>query len=173
MTVTKDTVLDLSGKKLSVDAGDDEYAYVPVLVSVDSGKLTIEGDGVVDAEAGNNSSYGVNVNGGTLEINDGYYYGAMTAVQVQKGTLLIRGGFFDMAETCKAAVPQYAKYIVNVIDRNYHDGTAVISITGGTFVNFDPSADPEGAGTSYVADGYTVVSETQANGDIWYTVIPE
>lgn len=97
----------------------------------------------------------------------------MTAVQVQKGTLLIRGGFFDMAETCKAAVPQYAKYIVNVIDRNYHDGTAVISITGGTFVNFDPSADPEGAGTSYVADGYTVVSETQANGDIWYTVIPE
>ncbi len=173
MTVTKDTVLDLSGKKLSVDAGDDEYAYVPVLVSVDSGKLTIEGDGVVDAEAGNNSSYGVNVNGGTLEINDGYYYGAMTAVQVQKGTLLIRGGFFDMAETCKAAVPQYAKYIVNVIDRNYHDGTAVISITGGTFVNFDPSADPEGAGTSYVADGYTVVSETQANGDIWYMVIPE
>ena len=70
-------------------------------------------------------------------------------------------------------VPQYAKYVVNVIDDNYKNGTAVIQIMGGTFVNFDPSANPEGEGTSYVADGYTVVSEEQANGEIWYTVVPE
>lgn len=44
-------------------------------------------------------------------------------------------------------------------------------IYGGTFVNFDPSTNPEGAGTSYVAEGYTVISEEQDNGDIWYTVV--
>ena len=95
----------------------------------------------------------------------------MTAIQVQKGELEINGGFFDMAPTCKAQVPQYAKYVVNCIDANYKNGTAKITIRGGTFVNFDPSADPEGAGTSYVANGYKVISETQANGDVWYTVV--
>ena len=95
----------------------------------------------------------------------------MTAIQVQKGSLEIKGGFFDMAPTCKAAVPQYAKYVVNCIDAAYKNGTATISITGGTFVNFDPSANPEGAGTSYVADGYKVVSAPQTNGDVWYTVV--
>lgn len=173
MTITGDTVLDLSGKTLSVDAGDNSYLYTPAMIAVNSGTLTIEGDGVVDAEAGENNSYGINVNGGTLEINGGSYYGAITAVQVQKGTLIIRDGFFDLARTCKPLVPQYAKYVVNVIDDNYKNGTAVIQIMGGTFVNFDPSANPEGEGTSYVADGYTVVSEEQANGEIWYTVVPE
>ena len=30
----------------------------------------------------------------------------------------------------------------------------------------------DGAGTNYVAEGYTVVSQAQADGDIWYTVVP-
>ena len=173
MTVTKDTVLDLSDKKLGVDANDDFGKASPVLMAVTGGTLTINGKGTIDCEAGNQQVYGINVNGGKVVINDGTYYGAITAVQVQQGSLEINGGFFDMAPTCKAQVPQYAKYIVNCIDRCYKDGTATISIKGGTFVNFDPSADPEGAGTSYVADGYKVVSETQTNGDIWYTVVAE
>ena len=94
----------------------------------------------------------------------------MTAVQVQKGSLEINGGFFDMAPTCKAQVPQYAKYVVNCIDAAWRDGTAKVSIKGGTFVNFDPSANPEGEGTSYVADGYMVVSEAHGS-DTWYTVV--
>ena len=28
-------------------------------------------------------------------------------------------------------------------------------------------------GGSFVADGYKVVSETQSNGDVWYTVVAE
>ena len=115
----------------------------------------------------------INVNGGKVVVNDGKYYGAITAIQVQKGVLEINGGFFDLAPTCKSVVPHYAKYMINCIDAAYKDGTAVISVKGGTFVNFDPSANPEGAGTSYVADGYKVVSETQENGEIWYTVVAE
>ena len=172
-TVTKDTVLDLSGKKIGVEAKEDFGKASPVLMAVMDGTLTINGDGEINCEAGNQQVYGINVNGGHVVINGGSFYGAITAVQVQKGTLTINGGFFDMAPTCKTVVPQYAKYVVNCIDAAYKNGTAKIAICGGTFVNFDPSADPEGAGTSYVADGYTVVAEEQANGDTWYTVVKD
>ena len=172
MTISKDTVLDLAGKKIGVDAKNDFGKASPVLMSVTDGTLTINGEGTIDCEAGEQQVYGINVNGGNVVINGGTYYGALTAVQVQKGSLEINDGFFDMAPTCKAQVPQYAKYIVNCIDANYKNGTATISIKGGTFVNFDPSAGPEGAGTSYVADGYKVVSAEQSNGDTWYTVVP-
>ena len=172
MTVTKDTVLDLNNKTLELEKVTGNLTGVPVLAAVEGGAtLTVNGAGTLNCEAGGNTCYGINVNGGKVVIESGKFYGAMTAIQVQKGSLEIKGGFFDMAPTCKAAVPQYAKYVVNCIDAAYKDGTATISITGGTFVNFDPSANPEGAGTSYVADGYKVVSETQTNGDVWYTVV--
>ena len=174
MVVSEDTTFDLSGKSLSVDeaAFEESLPYTPALIVIENGAtMTIDGNGTITAEAGNNNSYGINVNGGSLVINDGNYYGAMTAVQVQKGSLVINGGFFDMAPTCKEAVPQYAKYIINAIDSAYKDGSATIEIKGGTFVNFDPSADPEGAGTSYLADGYIAVGEKQDNGETWYTVV--
>ena len=174
MSVSKDTNLDLSGKSLSVDpeaAAEGFGAASPVLIAVMDGTLTIDGDGEINCEAGEEQVYGINVNGGKVVINGGRYYGAITAVQVQKGELEINGGFFDMAPTCKAQVPHYAKYVVNCIDAAYKDGSAKISIKGGTFVNFDPSDNPEGAGTSYVAAGYSVISEAQENGDVWYTVV--
>ena len=175
-TVTADTTLDLAGKAWGVDAsaaGEDYGRASILLLAVTNGTLTVTGNGVMNCEAGNNQVYGINVNGGHVVIENGTFYGAMTAIQVQKGTLEIKGGFFDMAPTCKAAVPQYAKYMVNCIDSAWKNGTASISITGGTFVNFDPSANPEGEGTSYVADGYKVVSERQTNGEVWYTVVAE
>ena len=176
MSVSKDMTLDLSGQKLSVDSSvyNENLSYTPALLEVvDGATLTINGNGTINAEAGYNNSYGIDVNGGNLIINGGNYYGALTAIQVTQGSLVINDGFFDLAPTCKAAVPQYAKYVVNCIDRNYKDKTATISITGGTFVNFDPSANPEGEGTSYVAEGYKVVSETRTDGETWYTVVPK
>lgn len=173
--LNKSATLNLAGKKLTVDGAAADYGKAsPLIMNVDGAdtNVTIEGDGEINCEAGNNQVYGINItNGASLTIKDGKYYGAMTAIQVQKGSLTIKGGFFDMAPTCKAQVPQYAKYVVNAIDSAYKDGTAKISITGGTFVNFDPSANPEGTGTSYVADGYKVTSEKQSNGDTWYTVV--
>ena len=176
MSVDKNMTLDLSGQKLFVDSSvyNENLSYTPALLEVvDEATLTINGNGTINAEAGNNNSYGIDVNGGNLIINGGNYYGALTAIQVTQGLLVINDGFFDLAPTCKAAVPQYAKYVVNCIDNYYKDGTATISITGGTFVNFDPSANPEGEGTSYVAEGYKVISETRTDGETWYTVVPE
>lgn len=175
--LNKSATLNLAGKKLTVDGAAADYGKAsPLIMNVDGAdtNVTIEGDGEINCEAGNNQVYGINItNGASLTIKDGKYYGAMTAIQVQKGSLTIKGGFFDMAPTCKAQVPQYAKYVVNAIDAAYKNGSAKISITGGTFVNFDPSANPEGPGTSYVAKGYHVTSETKANGDVWYTVVAD
>ena len=172
--LNKSATLNLAGKKLTVDGATADYGKAsPLIMNVDGAdtNVTIEGDGEINCEAGNNQVYGINItNGASLTIKDGKYYGALTAIQVQEGSLTIKGGFFDMAPTCKAQVPQYAKYVVNAIDKAYKNGSAKISITGGTFVNFDPSANPEGAGTSYVADGYKVVSEAHGS-DTWYTVV--
>ena len=173
MTVSADTSLDLAGKTLSLDqaAAQESLPYVPSIISVADGTLTLRGNGVIDAEAGYNTAYGITVDGGTLVIDGGTYYGAMSAVQVSSGTAIINGGFFDLAPTIKSVAPEYATYLINCIDAAYKDGTAKVEIRGGTFVNFDPSNNgAEGAGTDFVPDGYTVVSEEQTNGDIWYTV---
>ncbi len=176
IAVTKDITLDLSGKTLGVDPAVTEtsLAYTPAMFSVAEGAtLTIDGNGTINAEAGNNNSYGIDVQGGTVVVNSGNVYGAPSAIQVETGSLVINGGFFDLAPTVKGIVPGYAKYVINCIDSNFKNGTATIEIKGGTFVNFDPSANPEGANTTYVADGYKVVAEAQTNGETWYTVVPE
>ena len=121
-------------------------------------------------EALTNGGYGVNVRkGATLTINDGYYYGGGTAVQVQEGTLVINGGTF----ACEPFGDPYGyNFLINCLDSAYKNGTAKVVIQGGTFINFDPSnCTAEGAHTNFVADGYKVVSQTQTNGDVWYTVV--
>lgn len=108
--------------------------------------------------------------GANVTVNGGTYYGGGTIFNVQLGTLTINGGHFEVTSF---AAPYNYDFMLNCVDANYRNGTAKIIVKGGTFVNFDPSNNSaEGAGTNFVADGYTVVSETQSNGDIWYTVVP-
>lgn len=162
MNVAHDTVLNLNGKSIALDSkvAEESLAYTPALMEVtNQATLTINGEGTINAEAGNNNSYGVSILGGSVIVNGGNHYGAITAFQVEEGSLIVNDGFFDLAPTCKEAVPQYAKYMINVIDDSYKDGSATIAVKGGTFVKFDPSANPEGEGTSYVADGYSVVQD--------------
>ena len=126
----------------------------------------------VAIRTGVHGGYGINVRkGATLTINDGYYYGGGTAVQVQEGTLVINGGTF----ACEPFGDPYGcNFLINCVDSAYKNGTAKVIIQGGTFINFDPSNNSaEGAGTNFVADGYKVVPQTQTNGDIWYTVVAE
>lgn len=162
LTVNTDIVLDMNGKKLSVIEGDFGKAS-PLLIAVTGGTVTVKGNGEINCEAGESQVYGINVNGGNLIIEDGTFYGAITAVQVQQGSLIIKGGTFDLAPTCKSMVSQYAKYIVNVIDSAWKNGTATVSISGGTF-GFDPSANPEGTGTTYLADGYQATETAEGSG---------
>ena len=157
ITIDKSVTLDLAGHKIAYDAGvaSQNLSYTPAFFVVcNNADVTITGDGTIDCEAGNNGAYGINVYGGNLTIENGTFYGAMTVAQVQEGSLNVKGGYYDLAPSVKSQVPAYAKYIINAIDSAFKDGSAIISVTGGTFVNFDPSANPEGIDTSYVAKGY-------------------
>lgn len=166
--------LDLNGKTISWDQSyaSQTLSTTPLMFSISGGaNITITGNGTIDTQLGNNSSYGINMTTSTknhLTIESGTFKGAPTAVQVEKGTLIILGGTFELAETVAQDNPEQAKYVVNAIDANWKDSTANISIQGGTFC-FDPSKNPEGEGTSYVADGYQVT--TGDNGI--YTVSKE
>ncbi len=157
ITIDKSVTLDLAGHKIAYDASvaSQNPSYTPAFFVVcNNADVTITGNGTIDCEAGNNGAYGINVYGGNLTIENGTFYGAMTVAQVQEGSLNVKGGYYDLAPSVKSQVPEYAKYIINAIDSAFKDGSAIISVTGGTFVNFDPSANPEGIDTSYVAKGY-------------------
>ena len=167
--ISQPTTLNLDAKIISPDnMGNNNTNFTAVIVDADT-TINATKDGGIDT--GVNGGYGINVrNGATLTINGGDYYGGGTAVQVQKGTLIINGGKFA-CEPYSNPVYGY-KYLINCIDSAYKDGTAKIIIKGGTFVNFDPSdSASENPHGNFVADGYEVVSETQSNGDVWYTVV--
>lgn len=158
ITIDKNLTLDLSGHSIKLDQTklSAEMPYTPAIFEIQS-TVTITGDGLIDAEAGNNCSYGINVYGGSLTIESGTFTGAPTAVQVQTGSLTITGGSFDLANTIKvAAADEYAKYIINAIDANWKDKTAQISIAGGTF-GYDYFSCPSESTGTYVADGYEMV----------------
>ena len=135
-----------------------------------TGHLTITGGTFAAKE---NDCYVMDVqDGGYLIIEDGKFIGNVDVIYVGKGTAVIEGGFFDIQQkhTGSTLEAQY-KTLLNCQDANYNARSAKIIVKGGTFVNFDPSNNPEGAGTSYVADGYKVVSEVHGS-DTWYTVVP-
>ena len=117
--------------------------------------------------------YVAHVNGENIvvTVNGGFYHGGGTTFNVEKGTLIVNGGFFQVTPDIKT---NDCRYTLNCIDANYKNGTANIIVKGGTFVNFDPSNNlAEGENTNFVAPGYKVISETQSNGDIYYTVVAE
>ena len=134
--------------------------------------LIVDADVIINAttggiNTGTNGGYGINVrNGATLTINGGTYYGGGTAVQVQKGTLIINDGTF----ACEPySDPTYGyKFLINCIDAAWKDGTAKISIKGGTFVKFDPSdsasENPKG---NFCASGYVAVKSGTDDAPVW------
>lgn len=168
VTIRSDITLNLNGKTISLDTSKSEeieFPYALSFFSIDGAQLTVIGEGVIDAEADYNTAYCFDViNNGTLVIENGTYYGAMTVAQVENGRLKIYGGTFDLAKTIKAEAPQYSKYIINAIDPSYKEDSAQIAIYGGEYVGFNPSSNPEGDGTSYVTVG-AIVTETDAGDE--------
>ena len=177
MILKQAATLDLAGKTITADFGQGNNNFAAFYLSNARADVTVNGDGVIDATAVT-GGYCFHLTGTilskpTLTINGGTYRGTPTAVNVQYGTAYINGGFFDCRPAGTVTEDAY-RYTLNCIDANYKNGSAKIIVTGGTFVNFNPADNQaEGAGTNFVAEGYTVVSQTQANGDIWYTVVPE
>ena len=133
--------------------------------------LPITGNGTLKAKE--NDAFAVDVqDGSTVTIENGTFIGNMHAVYVYDGTAVIEGGFFDIQQKSNIAGKEY-EFVLNCYDANYKDNkSANIIVTGGTFVNFNPAdCKAEGENTNFVAPGYSVISETKANGDKWFTVV--
>ena len=168
--ISKPTTLNLDAKIISPDdMGNNNTNFCALIVDADTTINAGENGGI---DTGANGGYALNVRkGANLTITGGSYYGGGTAVQVQEGTLTITGGHFAVEAFGE---PYGYNFLLNCIDSAYKNGTAKIIVKGGTFVNFDPSNNTaEGAGTNFVADGYKVVSASQTNGEVWYTVVPQ
>ena len=168
IVISQPTTLNLEKKIITPDdMGKNNVNFCALIVDADTTINAGENGGI---DTGVNGGYGINVRkGATVTINGGYYYGGGTAVQVQEGTLVINGGTF----ACEPFGDPYGyNFLINCLDSAYKNGTAKVVIQGGTFINFDPSnCTAEGAHTNFVADGFKVVSQTQTNGDVWYTVV--
>ena len=151
LTIGKSITLDLNGKtiKNTEDIWGDK---ANAILSITNGaKVTITGNGTIDAKE--NDCYTINVVKGDLTIENGTFYGNVSVVQVQEGTLSVKGGTFDLHQKWEGS----SKYLINCIDKAYVGGSANVAISGGTFVGFDPNVSPEqkvdGKTSSFAAPG--------------------
>ena len=137
LNIDKSITLDLNGKTIenTVDIwGDNANAILSIK---DGAKVAITGSGTMDAKE--NDCYTINVVKGDLTIENGTFYGNISVVQVQEGTLSVKGGTFDLHQKWEGS----SKYLINCIDKAYASGSAKVAISGGTFVGFDPNVSPE------------------------------
>ena len=137
LTINKSITLDLNGKtiKNTVDIwGETANAILSI---TNGAKVTITGNGTIDAKE--NDCYTINVVKGDLTIENGTFYGNVSVVQVEEGTLSVKGGTFDLHQKWEGS----SMYLFNCIDEAYVDGSANVAISGGTFVGFDPNVSPE------------------------------
>lgn len=151
LTINKNITLDLNGKtiKNTVDIwGDNTNAILSI---TNGAKVTITGNGTMDAKE--NDCYTINVKKGDLTIENGTFYGNVSVVQVEEGTLSVKGGTFDLHQKWEGS----SKYLFNCIDDAYASGSANVAVSGGTFVGFDPNVSPEkkvdGKAPSFAAPG--------------------
>lgn len=151
LAINKSITLDLNGKTIRNTAdiwGDKANAILSI---TNGAKVTITGNGTIDAKE--NDCYTINVVKGDLTIENGTFYGNVSVVQVQEGTLSVKGGTFDLHQKWEGS----SKYLINCIDDAYVGGSANVAISGGTFVGFDPNVSPEqkvgGKTSSFAAPG--------------------
>ena len=137
LAIDKSITLDLNGKTIR-NTVDIWSKNANAILSIKNGaKVTITGNGTIDAKE--NDCYTINLVNGDLTIENGTFYGNVSVVQVQEGTLSVKGGTFDLHQKWEGS----SKYLFNCIDDAYADGSASVAISGGTFVGFDPNVSPE------------------------------
>lgn len=147
----KTVTLDMNGHKIenTVDLWDINNA----VVTIDGGNLIIKGSGLIKAKE--NDCYVFNVKGaGSLIIESGEFVGNVSVIQVQEGSVEVRGGKFSLTQTWPEVGNGY-DYTINLIDKAGKEGNATAKVSGGSFYKFDPSDNnSENPKKNYVAAGY-------------------
>lgn len=157
VAINKSITLDLNGKKIyntkdfwyEGNKDDENDKSVVAMFDIEDGaNVTITGNGTVEAKK--NDCYNFNIVKGSLTIENGTFMGNVSVVQVQTGLATIKGGKFADIQEWKTP----GKYLINCIDENWRNETAKVSISGGTFVNFNPANAPENPAGNFCAPGY-------------------
>ena len=152
--VESNITLDFAGEEVTCSANPAIRIQGNVNVTVKNGNMNTEGYNFILGASDGSSA-------GNLTIESGTFHGATTVASVTKGLLTITGGDFSV-EPYQGN--NYA-YLINCIDSYYNSGDAKVSISGGTFHNWNPQNNAaEGANTNFCADGYGAV-ETSTN--VW------
>lgn len=168
ITVTKTITLNMNGKTLS-NTTDlwNQTTNAWSLVSVrENGDLTITGNGTFQTKE--NDCYAVDIQDATAKctIENGTFVGNVHAIYVFEGSLFVNGGTYSIQQKYTNA-NQADEFVLNCYDANRRNGSATISVSGGSFINFDPAnCQAEGIATNFCADGYT----TTNSGETIYTV---
>lgn len=161
----KTITLNLDGHKLynTADLWDlpAEKDHNWSLISVrGTGNLTITGNGTLQAKK--NDCYAVDVqDGSTLTIENGTLVGNIHAVYVHEGTAYIKGGTYSVQQKY-SQTDKGDEFVLNCYDANRSNGSATISVSGGSFINFNPAnCQAEGANTNFCAEGYSTKQEDE------------
>lgn len=175
ITVSKTLTLDLAGHKISNTTPiwtntEDEKHWSLIRVSGE-GNLTITGDGTLKALE--NDCYAVDLFDTTSKctIENGTFIGNIHAVYVYNGNLTVNGGTFSVKQKYSTEYPD--EYVLNCYDDSYKNRTASITVSGGTFLGFNPqNCRAEGVDTNFCAEGYVGVIEKTEDENTYYTVKP-
>lgn len=161
----KTITLNLDGHKLYNTAdlwdlpakNDHNWSLISVR---GTGNLTITGNGTLQAKK--NDWYAVDVqDGSTLTIENGTLVGNIHAVYVLEGTAYIKGGTYSVQQKY-SQTDKGDEFVLNCYDANRSNGSATISVSGGSFINFNPAnCQAEGANTNFCAEGYSTKQEDE------------
>lgn len=160
---------------LEVKSGDTLRIIGAGIININgTAELTIVNNGSIIQTKQSEVGYLFRASGNSkLTLNgDGEYVAGLTVGQAGDNSVItVNGGSFNALVGWSASeeIPE-TNWIFNLID----DSNATISVTAGTFVNFDPShSTSENPAANFVAEGYVVNITTGENGTPIYTVVPE
>lgn len=153
---------------LEVKSGDTLRIIGAGIININgTAELTIVNNGSIIQTMQSEVGYLFRASGNsqlTLKGNGEYVAGLTAAQAGDNSVITVNGGTFSAFATWNDAY-----WILNLIDNS----PATISVTAGTFVNYDPSkSQTENPEKNFVAEGYTVTTSTEGENTI-YTVVPE
>lgn len=163
LKITKSMIVDLNGYSIKSADGLEPTNNWSTLW-VDNGANVTIMNGTIgscyDSNGTTQSPYGITVGsqyGSTetvLNLYDVEVYGGCHAVYVMRGTANIYSGTYAISPWVGNANPY--GFVLNCLDKNYNNGSAIINVYGGTFDHFNPADNvaETGGHTNFVADGY-------------------
>lgn len=160
---------------LEVKSGDTLRIIGAGIININgTAELTIVNNGRIIQTMQSEVGYLFRASGNSkLTLNgDGEYVAGLTVGQAGDNSVItVNGGSFNALVGWSASedIPE-TNWIFNLIDNS----NATISVTAGTFVNYNPSnSQTENPAANFVAEGYKVIKTTGENETPIYTVVPE